>query len=188
MGKYSPETITMLSTIMKQLSEGKDPTSGLGFPEDSILNSNILKKAFADTSDILNCLVKGVTVKPHKLPFTLTDEEMKMIPISEEPQPISRFVFTINDTVFHPDMRKLYAKQITEKLTELHYLKRIFPEDSREYKIATKLGESLGIRPVHKTNLAGNHYVTNLYDADAQRFIIYEIIPLLQKDLLIIPE
>lgn len=188
MGKYSPEMIAALSIIMKQLSEGKDPTSGLAFPEDSILNSNILKEAFVDTSDILNYLVKGVIVKPYKRPFSLTDEEMKMIPISEEPQPISRFVFAINGTVFHPDMRKLYAKQITEKLTELHYLKRIFPEDNREYKIATELGESLGICSVHKTNLAGNHYVTNLYDADAQRFIVYKIIPLLQKDLLIIPE
>ena len=188
MGKYSPETITTLSAMMEQLSEGEDPTSGLAFPEDSVLNSRLLKSAFASTSDILKHLAGGGAVKPYKAPFSLTREEAERIPISEEPQPISRFVFTINNTVSHPNMRKLYAKQITEKLTELHYLKLIRSKDGREYKVATEQGEALGIQPVHKTNMAGNHYVTNLYDANAQRFIIYKIMPMLQKDLLIISE
>lgn len=182
MEKYNPEMIAVLAAIMKQLSEGKDPTSGLTFSEDSILNSNILKRAFADTSDILG----HVASKSYKLPFSLTAEEIKRIPISDEPQPISRFVFIINSMVSRPGMRKLYAKQITEKLTELHYLEKVFPKEGREYKIATELGKSLGIHSVHKTNLAGNHYVTNMYDANAQKFIINEIIPLLLKDLPII--
>lgn len=188
MEKYSPETIAVLSAMMKQLSEGEDPTSGLGFPEDSVLNSERLKNAFAITSDILRRLAGGRAIKPYKAPFLLTGEEMGIIPISETPQPISRFVFTINNAVSHPNMRKLYAKQITEKLTELHYLEIIHQEDGREYKIATEQGKALGIQPIHKTNMAGNHYVTNLYDANAQRFIIYEIIPRLQKNLLIISE
>ncbi len=180
MEKYNPEMIAMLAAIMKQLSEGKDPTSGLTLSEDSILNSNFLKKAFADASDILGHLIENLAPKSYKLPFSLTGEEIKRIPISDEPQPISRFVFIINSTASRPDMRKLYAKQITEKLTELHYLEKVFPEEGREYKIATELGKSLGIHSVHKTNSAGNHYVTNLYDTNAQKFIINEIIPLLQ--------
>lgn len=180
MGKYSTDKIAGLSVIMKQLSEGRDPTSGLEFPDDSILNSIILKRAFADTSDILADLICDITKKTYKIPFSLTVEEMNTIPISSEPQPISKFVFTINSTVSHTDMRKLYAKQITEKLTQLNYLKKVISEDGREYKVSTELGKSLGICSVHKVNSAGNHYITNLYDAVAQKFIVYELIPQLQ--------
>lgn len=185
MGKYSTDKIAALSVVMKQLSEGRDPTSGLDFPDDSILNSIILKRAFSDTSDILADLICDMTKKPYKIPFSLTVEEMNMIPISSEPQPISKFVFTINSTVSHTGMRKLYAKQITEKLTltYLHYLKKVISEDGREYKISTELGKSLGICSVYKVNSAGNRYVTNLYDAVAQKFIVYELIPQLQADL-----
>lgn len=183
MGKYSSDKIAALFDIMKQLSEGRDPTSGIDFPDDSILNSVILKRAFADTSDILADLICYKVNKPFKIPFSLTMDEMNAIPISDEPLPISKFVFIINSTVSHPDMRKLYAKQLTEKLTQLRYLEKVIPEDGREYKISTELGKSLGICSVHKVNAAGNPYVTNLYDVNAQRFIIYELIPQLQEDL-----
>ena len=167
MGKYSPETITTLSAMMKQLSEGEDPTSGLAFPEDSVLNSRLLKSAFASTSDILKHLAGGGAVKPYKAPFSLTREEAERIPISEEPQPISRFVFTINNTVSHPNMRKLYAKQITEKLTELHYLKLIRSKDGREYKVATEQGEALGTILCKRTEIY--HLQNHAYAAE--RFV-----------------
>lgn len=183
MGKYSADKIAALSGIMKQLSEGKDPTSGLDFLDDSTLNSALLKRAFADTSDILADLICNTAKKPYKIPFSLTIEEMNTIPISDEPQPISKFVYIINDTVSHTDMRKLYAKQITKKLVQLHYLEEVTSEDGQEYKISTESGKSLGISSVHKVNSMGNHYVTNLYDTHAQKFIIYELIPQLQNDL-----
>jgi len=183
MGKYNSDKIAVLFNIMKQLSEDRDPTSGLEFPNDSVLNSVILKRAFTDTSDILADLICDIAKGPYKTPFSLTTEEMDTIPISDEPQPISKFVFIINSTVSHPDMRKLYAKQLTEKLTQLHYLQKVIPEDGREYKISTELGKSLGICSVHKVNSAGNYYVTNLYDANAQKFIIHELIPQLQEGL-----
>lgn len=183
MGKYSSDKIAVLFNIMKQLSEGRDPTSGLEFPNDSVLNSVILKRAFTDTSDILADLIGDIAKRPYKTPFSLTSEEMDTIPISDEPLPISKFVFIINSTISHPDMRKLYAKQITEKLTQLHYLEKALPENGREYKISTELGRSLGIHSIHKVNSLGNHYVTNLYNAVAQKFIIYELIPQLQVNL-----
>ena len=60
MGKYSSDKIAALFDIMKQLSEGRDPTSGLEFPNDSVLNSVILKRAFTDTSDILADLIGDI--------------------------------------------------------------------------------------------------------------------------------
>ena len=44
--KLDIENIMTLRTAMESLSHGIDPTSNIEFPDDTILNSNILKLYF----------------------------------------------------------------------------------------------------------------------------------------------
>lgn len=175
---------------MRALAEGKDPTSNVAFTEDTILNSKLLQNAFSESASIFEDIsahideINSISTKKvtnHKLPFYLLEEEHTNISISKEPISISRFTYEINNVANRKTMKKLRAVQITEWLTKHQYLEQIAPEYGAEYKVATELGEQLGIHAVHKTNAVGEHYVTNLYNAKAQRFIVEEVLPQLQK-------
>ena len=50
--KLNEQELIQLERIMQMLSEGKDPTSGIMFSNDTILNSDVLKKAFCQASEI----------------------------------------------------------------------------------------------------------------------------------------
>lgn len=180
------EKIIKLQTIMKSLSQGIDPTSNITFPNDTILNSNMLKASFADTYEILVFIEKNIQAiknspsrkrKNYKPSFYVTSEELKQIPLSDTPVPISRFVFTINDIHHHADMKKLKATQITSWLVTHGYLEEIETPDGCVCKSVTAMGEKIGITSEKKFNSRNEEYITNMYNKDAQKFILITVIP-----------
>ena len=48
-------------------------------------------------------------------------------------------------------------------------------------KIATAHGEKIGITSIKKVNSRGEEYITNMYDRDAQKFVLTHVIPQLCK-------
>ena len=115
---------------MESLSHGIDPTSNIEFPDDTILNSNILKLYFSEAAELFALLEANIDKVSHlklgnavsrKIPFHLDPNEIKNIRLSDEPITISRFVFLINETCHHQDMKKLKATQITAWLVAHDY-------------------------------------------------------------------
>ena len=179
------ENIIILRTIMKSLSEGVDPTSNIPFPDDTLLNSNLLKKCFGETSEIFSFLEKNIEainelphkkVKNQKNPFFILQQEINTIPISDSPVTISKFVFHINEICKRDTMRKLKATQITSWLTKQGYLEEIVSSNGDVYKTATKHGQALGITSIKKNNSRGKEYTINFYDKSAQKFILSQLL------------
>lgn len=184
--KFDIENIIVLRTIMKSLSMGVDPTSNIPFPNDTLLNSSLLKKCFNETADILGFIEKNIDAMndvPHKKvtnqkePFFILDHEIKSIPLSDTPITVSKFVFVINEVCKRTEMKKLRATQITSWLTTHGYLEEITSSDGILCKSTTKHGQELGITSVKKTNSREEEYVINLYDKSAQEFVLQQIIP-----------
>lgn len=184
--EINTENIIVLKLVMESLSNGVDPTSNTSFPDDTLLNSNTLKKCFKETADILSFIeenINAINDLPHKKatnqkdPFCIREDEINTIPLSDIPVTISKFVFIINDICHKNEMKKLRATQITSWLTYQGYLEEIDSSDGIQCKIATKHGQAIGITYVRKTNSRNEEYFINLYNESAQKFILHQVIP-----------
>jgi hypothetical protein len=72
-------------------------------------------------------------------------------------------------------MKKVHATEITGWLQKQGYLETRELYAGKNYKIATEKGAKLGIRNEKRTNKYGNDYSVNLYNINAQKFIVENI-------------
>ena len=191
--KLDAENMVVLKAVMKSLSEGVDPTSNIAFPDDTILKSKLLQSCFASAYEIFDYLERNVdiinTMPPRKaanqkLPFSIGNDEFQNIQLSDTPITISKFVFFINAVCHRNNMKKLKATQITSWLTAQGYLEEIETKDGCICKSATAHGEKIGITPVKKINSRGEEYITNMYNRDAQEFILSHVVPKIHQSSL----
>ena len=154
------------------------------------LNSKILQSCFSDACEIFDLLRRNIDAinnlplrkaTNQKLPFHVDNTELENIQLSDTPITISKFVFSINEVYHRQDMKKLKATQITSWLTKQGYLEEIETKDRCICKIATAHGEKIGITSIKKVNSRGEEYITNMYDRDAQKFVLTHVIPQLCK-------
>lgn len=190
------ETFKILHMVMKDLANGIDPTSNISLPNDTILNSVVLKKYFLEASSIFNYLEQLVDeinqlsirkVINKKKPFYLSEDEYTRISISDDAISISKFAFNINSICQRNDMKPLRATQITKWLDSHGYLKLVKCDDDMECRAATKLGNQLGITALSKVNSRGKKYIVNMYDSNAQKFIIDVVLPQISRMVTFLP-
>lgn len=174
--------LTNLQTIMYELSNGIDPTSGIVFGDDTILSNMTLKKAFESTSEVLGELiqssklpVRSKSAGSYKIQFHLFPEDIEKIQLSESPVTVSKLTFMINSVSNDPGMKKLKATQITSWLTNGGLLQVVDPAGEHPYKVPTKEGIALGIYSEIKINAVGIKYAVNYYPVEAQRYIISNV-------------
>ena len=180
--KLNEQELIQLERIMQMLSEGKDPTSGIIFSNDTILNNDVLKKSFSQAREIFQHLLKcGVPFVPsgkrgeYKSPFHIFPNEADKISLSDEPVSISKLTWLINSAVDNPHTKKLKATEITYWLLQNGFLENKESEDGDIYKMPTEQGYALGITSIVKTNSKGMEYALNLYSKDAQMFVVSNI-------------
>lgn len=172
--------IYILKEYMEKLSESIDPISGLYFSNDTILSNTKLKACFSDVADILDDVLKIGAHSPkvdgrYKYNFDISEEEKGEITISKEPIAISTFVHSINNVIDTTYIKKLRATHITTWLLNRGYLKEVHHEDGKVFRPATEKGNSIGISSIPKTNSYGRKYELNLYDENAQKFILEKV-------------
>lgn len=175
--KPNKQKMIHLEGIMHTLAQGKDPTSGVSFPEDTILNNTVLKDAFQEVSEVLKYFIAPdeSSRKRYKSPFFLSQEASYSIALSDEPISVSKLTWSINAAVNDPSIRRLKATEITYWLTLQGFLELHQADDGNTYKMATEIGTALGISSTIKANSAGSEYALNLYSKEAQMFIIRHI-------------
>ena len=175
---YLKKELLQIREYMDKLSNGIDPITNIPFPSDTILNNKKLSIWFKNTSSIIDELLsKNIHKKDYhrKNPFTITEEQKLNVIISDEPLSISAFVYRINNVVDNTNMRKLVATQITNWLLQQEYLKEIIQDDGKNIKIATEKANEIGIINVSNKNTNGEVYSVNLYNKEAQNFILYRL-------------
>lgn len=173
--------IENLQGIMQDLSQGIDPTSGMRFQDDTILNNVVLKHAFAATSEILKDIIHSGQRRVSKVnssykpPFHLFADEVNEICFSDEPITISKLTRLINEVGQDRCMKKLKATDLTYWLTQQDYLEIVGTDEENPYKKPTQKGMALGISYEIRTNSMDIQYSVNFYSLSAQKFIASKI-------------
>ena len=170
------ENLKMLKENLEILAEERDPKTGLSV-DDTILKNSFNKQILNDAAMMIDKLLK-LDFNPTKIDrrkkyaFYLSDEVKNEIEISVEPISVSAFVYNINEKVNEKSMKKLKAVQVTTWLEKNGYLRETEHADGRKFKITTEKATSIGISYQTKTSDCGRKYSVNLYNENAQRFII----------------
>lgn len=170
------EKLYELRYYANSLENGIDPTTGLAFSEDTIMNAPKIKEYNRQMRELLDSFIfkmENYRVKTNirKIPFYISQEEKKNFTYLDKSVSISQFCYEINETLI-PGMSKLHAKDLTKGLEAMGYLETKPLGEEKSYKCPTEKGLRLGITSEKKVNAYGNEYCVNLYNKDAQRFVM----------------
>ena len=179
------EKIKRAKMYIEKLANGIDPITDNKLPDDAVLNNERLSRCFTYVSDILQQVVENggeVGKKPEseKLPFEITAEQIRKIPLSDIPITVTAVCENINSVIDCIVFRKLSAVKVTEWLTEKGFLQNI--ADSKR-KTLTDKSSLLGITQEERISQYGKSYTANLYSKEAQQFIINHIDEILSKEI-----
>jgi hypothetical protein len=178
--KFDKEQLYAIREYAANLSEGIDPTSGIKFSEDTILNIDKVKKYNQNVFELVNFLISKEVFSLKKgsksgkkayIKIKISDSEKKLINFSEIPISISKLVFEINKATSE-EKRKIRAIEITKWLERKHYLESLAFKNGKYYKKSTTLGNEFGISFEEKKDKEGNVYGVNLYNKVAQVYIV----------------
>ena len=114
--------------------------------------------------------VVGRTVKAQKKAFSITDEQCSAVLVTQDPVGVSIISKRVGE-VLDENVKTIPATHITTWLVDNGYLaENVYL--GKKKKVTTPKGEQLGILTVDAVNPQGVPYKKNLYDANAQKFII----------------
>ncbi len=99
---------------------------------------------------------------------------MSATELSEEAVPISMVTDKVNVGLIQSNFKKISAQKVTEYLVHHGYLE-IVEENGKKSRVATAKGEKVGITTVVKVVQNNESYKQNLYDRNAQNFLVSNI-------------
>lgn len=171
------EKLLHTKSLIDKLAEGINPLTGQKHDEDCLLNEASIIRGFFHASQVLDRVIQnggvvGYGRKQNLKPFTITAEEKANIPISEEPISVSVLVRNINSVTATLSMRKLTATQVTSWLEQSGFLSTVVNAEGKNQRVPTDNAELIGISQVERINATGATYLMNLYNTEAQRFIL----------------
>lgn len=159
---------------LRNLASGRSPVDGSDLAEDHLLRDPALVNALDLAADLLEAWLDNGgfnRVEPKRVrPFELSDSDRKEIVISDEAVGVMTIANRIAKVVPY-DMQTVRYAQICSWLQYLGALDWEM-KDGAKRRVATPTGQQLGIRTVARRSVDGNTYLKNLYDANAQRFVI----------------
>lgn len=172
------EKMMRAKTYIDKLANGIDPLTDCEVPDDKVLNNVRISRCLFYVSDILSKVIEnGGEVGKKQIvkqsPFFITNEQLEKVEVSEQGVGVQVISKRIND-VIGDNVKKCSAVHISSWLLNEGYLSEITRADKR-VKIATDKGMSLGIKTVDSVSLTGISYKKNVYNSDAQRFVISNI-------------
>lgn len=117
------ETMQHAKQYLDQLSNGTDPITQEPLKRDDPLATERLQKCFAYVSGILGQVIAngGQILARHpsrKLPFSLSEEALAQVAISETPIPIKAFAANVNARIDPQASRPLSPVAVTNWLVE----------------------------------------------------------------------
>lgn len=173
------EELHILKQSIDYLIEEIDPQTGYKV-DDTVLKSKNNKRILRNVSELIDrLLVLDVNPfyidKRKKYAFYISESDIKKIELSDEPITISRFTYTINASIDSRKMKKIKASQITEWLMKMGFLSDTISEDGKHFKVLTEKSATIGISSIKKESAYGRVYDVNLYNRDAQKYILSHI-------------
>ncbi|MCG6841264.1 hypothetical protein K5I20_08075 [Fusobacterium nucleatum] len=137
-------------------------------------NSVVIEKESNNTylleeiDEIIEEYIKLLKMKhKKKLPFYISNKDRESIDISQTPISISKFSYILNNDINDNIMKKIRGSEITDWLMSKGYLK-----GNLGVKEVTEEGIKIGIFKECRLGKEGEKYSVNLYNTQAQKFII----------------
>ena len=169
------EKIAYAKSFIDKLANGINPLDDTPIPEDDIANNVRLSRCFFYVSDVLRRVIEnGGTEKKRRIPkqpFAISEEVLAEYKYFEEPVALSQVIGRINDLIDTQKMSKLSFQIISTWLIEMGLLEEANGRFAHAKTCPTESGYQLGIRIERRISNRGEYYV-NLYDRNAQEFII----------------
>lgn len=166
------------NSYIKQMAKGINPLTGEYVSDSDLINNVKISRCLFYVSEMLDkycsILENGNKVRRKRTRFYAKNDELFEFNYSNEPIYISIIADRINECVKRSDMRKLSATSISNWLASKGFLIAYTKENGKTSKKPTSLGEKLGIKTIVKDGKNGP-YMINVYDINAQRFIIDNI-------------
>ena len=161
---------------ISNLANGINPIDGSVLPEGDIVNNVHISRCLFYVSSILELhgKKKSSPSKQYEFEFMLTSEDAAKVNVTASTG-IAMFVKEINK-VIPENMRPLTVTKIPQWLISNGYLEEIEGSDGRKHKVPTQLGASVGITSSWKVNPSGQQYLAISYDADAQHFVLDNLV------------
>ncbi len=159
---------------LRNLASGRSPLDGEDLAEDHLLRDPALVSAMNLAADLLEAWMDNGgfnRVEPDRTrPFEISDTDRSKIEISEEAVGIMTIANRISKVLPY-DMKTVRYGQISAWLQYIGALEWE-EEAGKKRRVSTAVGEQLGIRNVSRRAADGTTYRKNVYDANAQRFIL----------------
>lgn len=159
---------------LRNLASGRSPLDGEDLAEDHLLRDEALVNAMNLAADLLEAWLDNGgfnRVEPDRTrPFEISDSDRRKIVVTEEAVGIMTLANRISKVLPY-DMQTVRYGQISAWLKYIGALEWE-GETGQKRRVSTPVGEQLGIRTVERRAADGTTYRKNVYDANAQRFII----------------
>lgn len=172
---FDIDRLISLRNYADMLASGIDPTTEIKFDEDTIMNHPKIVEFNCQMVQLLDSIINGsvdrISNKIALLPFYLSEESRLSFVFFDESVSISKLCYRLNSYTIK-GMEKLRATVLIRGLINLGYLKEIRTVEGTIVKTPTEKGSLLGIVAERRCNTYGNEYNVNLYNFNAQRFIV----------------
>ena len=171
------ETIKRAKMYIDKLANGIDPLTDENINDDSVLNNIKISRCLFYVSGVLEKVIKNggevQRASGGQAPFVITEEQASVVEISETPVGVAISAKRIK-TVIDEGVKKISPVKISNWLLEEGYLAENIRAGKKE-KVAAERGRELGISTVEGVSSDGIKYRKNLYDMNAQKFVIGNI-------------
>lgn len=162
------------------LANGINPLDGTMIKDDDIVNNIHISRCLFYVAELIGSAIEN-NEKPKrekKQPFNITAEELNRVNITDKTW-ISNLVKEIN-AVIPENMKHISNNTITRWLVENGYLKEILTDSGAKIRRPTDTGLSIGISTEQREG-ANGPYISVVYNADAQRFILNNIYAIIEQ-------
>ncbi len=156
-----------------KMARGINPLTSDKIPNTDLLNNVNISRCLFYVSDALDKMIKIQKRKDtkNKLPFYLDSASLVKFEYSEEPISMSEIVKRLNRLINTEEMNSLNVIKVHDWLISINVLYEEVVND-KKVKRPTSLGNDIGITLETRMNLQGVAYKVNLYNKQAQEFII----------------
>lgn len=159
---------------IERMADGKNPVNNQVLDKDTVVNNPNIIRCFFFILDIL----KGVYEKEMKaekkreskaqFPFAVLNEY-----IYEKDKSISHIMLQMNDLVKEENTEKVTYNKVVRWLKASGYLMEKYSEElGKTVTVPTLKGRGIGIYCEMRESSKGNKYLVNMYDKNAQFFIV----------------
>jgi hypothetical protein len=158
---------------MQKLAQGIDPITDTELADDTVLNNVRLSRCFTYVAELLQKVIEsgGKGMGWQQRPFFITPEEIKRVPLNDQPISISAFIQAVSDAVGDPGRKKLSAVTVIKWLVDTGYLRVVQDNDKKTHKELTEKSTKIGMSTDERVGPSGP-YTAILYDKTAQQFIL----------------